>query len=293
MPRQLTLVIFCLFTCCALVPCAWGDPAPAGDAAGGKPVVRRIDLHYISAKELVQMLTAKLKATENAHPDPPGQPSEKSGSLAELVPSGVESIIGVTELNSLVVRAKSEDDINQLQLLINLLDQPRASVLVDVLFIKSTIPLIEPEQITAQAPDANPKRKGWYLHGSPAQFLAEYIKQNKMAIPNVARLTVQNGCTGAFTTGGKESGITAIEVNKLTVYQDNTAEMDVALRMPFVENVTTLTVRAKSGEACIVKIGEQGTAEKATCYAIITPTILKQNDTIYDGSGMKTLPPLF
>jgi len=279
MSRQLTLVMLCLFTCCALAPCAWGDPAPAGDAAGGKLAVRTIPLHNMSVSEFLQLMKSKPKATEHALPNPPGQPAEKSGSLTEYIPAGIQSIIGLNALNSLLVRAKSDEDIDQLQSLINLFDQPRISVLVEVLFIKSTVPLGELAQ------------KSWYLRGAPAQFLDDYITQKKVAILNVSGLMIQNGNTGAFTTGDKESGITAIEVNKLTVHPDDTAEMDLSLRIPFIGNVTTLTMRTKNGEAFVVRLGEQSTAEKATCYAIITPTILKQDATGF--GGMKNLPPLF
>jgi len=59
--------------------------------------------------------------------------------LTPFIPQGVRDIVGLVGLNALLVRADTEDDIDQLELLIKLLDQPVKQVIVECMIVKMSV----------------------------------------------------------------------------------------------------------------------------------------------------------
>jgi len=61
------------------------------------------------------------------------------GELKPFIPKGIKDIVGLVGLNALLVRADNEDDIDSLEMLIKLLDQPIKQVIVECMIVKMNV----------------------------------------------------------------------------------------------------------------------------------------------------------
>ncbi|HEX2951957.1 MAG TPA: hypothetical protein VHV83_20675 [Armatimonadota bacterium] len=129
--------------------------------------------------------------------------SDFSGLLKAFLPDGIEAVVGIESLNKLLVRAKSQEAVDQLADFIKILDQPTKQALVEVMFVKMSVN------------DATSFGASWSITGTPwsvnnvgltdgrtsVQYsqgniklaLNALIQQQRAKIVNAPRVIVQNG----------------------------------------------------------------------------------------------------
>ena len=135
------------------------------------------------------------------------------GSLKEFIPKGILNIIGLIGLDAILVRAETDDDIEQLRLLIKMLDQPVKQVIVEVMFMDMTVNDaldVESSLEYAGMPLSMLANNG----GNTGNFGLQYIKGNFRAslssllskswnkVVNAPRVVVQNGHTASIEFTG-------------------------------------------------------------------------------------------
>jgi type II secretory pathway component GspD/PulD (secretin) len=132
-----------------------------------------------------------------------------SGGLSAFIPDGIEEVVGLIGLNSILVKAKTEEDIDRLEQLIQFLDKPVKQVIVEVMFVEMNVE------------DAMSMGASWQFAGVPlsvisgqgggeGSFQIHYIKGNLKAalstaitnrrakVVNAPRVIVQNESSASF-----------------------------------------------------------------------------------------------
>ena len=150
----------------------------------------------------------------SGNPANPAAPAKKlaGGPLASFIPDGITDIIGLIGLNALLVRADTDDSIDQLESLIKLLDQPVKYVLVEAMFVKMEVKdAMEigssweyagmPLSILSSnggGPDGNFSMQ--YVKGSLKVALSTLITSSTARVVNAPRVIVANGSTASIQT---------------------------------------------------------------------------------------------
>ena len=184
------------------------------------------------------------------------------GGLKTFVPDGIKQMIGLIGLNAILVKADKEDDIDQLQALIKLLDQPVKQVVVEVMFVDMNIQ-------DAMSMSASLEYSGMPVSfisnngGTAGNMLLSYVKGDVQAnlaailtkswnkVVNAPRVVAQNGqgASVEFTTNipfitidseedvfGRELTVPNISmqqfmqgltVNRVDIHPDNSVTLDV------------------------------------------------------------------
>jgi len=135
-----------------------------------------------------------------------------SGPLASFIPDGITDVIGLIGLNALLVRADSDDAIDQLESLIKLLDQPVKYVLVEAMFVKMSVKdafeigaswefagmPISIVSSNGGGPDGNFSLQ--YLKGSLKAALSTLMTNTQARVVEAPRVVVANGGTASVQT---------------------------------------------------------------------------------------------
>ena len=134
------------------------------------------------------------------------------GPLASFMPDGIVDIIGLIGLNALLVRADSDDAIDQLESLIKLLDQPVKYVLVEAMFVEMSVKdafeigaswefagmPISIVSSNGGGPDGNFSMQ--YLKGSLKAALSTLMTNTQDRVVEAPRVVVANGGTATVQT---------------------------------------------------------------------------------------------
>jgi len=223
--------------------------------------------------------TTPTPGTTPGNPNAPGA-NNAAGGLKQFIPEGVEAIIGITSLNSVLVRAKSEDDIDQLASLIKLLDQPVQQVMIETMFVDMRVKDAEelgaslqysgmPLSMLSQNGGNTGNFSLQYMKGNIRAALSSLLSKSWNKVINAPRLIVQNNqvqgtvifdTTVPFITTNQTQDVfgrtltdTAISaqdfqegmtVNNVVIHPDNTVTMQLT---PILTIPTTTSVPVPGG----------------------------------------------
>ncbi|HEY3378287.1 MAG TPA: hypothetical protein VGL77_12415 [Armatimonadota bacterium] len=138
--------------------------------------------------------------------------STVSGLLKDFIPDGIDSIIGIEGLNTLLIRAQNQDAIDQLASFIKLLDRPTKQCVIEVMFVKMTVTDAmtlgtsfsvngSPWTVNNTAPTSSSGNFSLqYAQGNIQFKLAAFIQSSRAKVINAPRIIVQNGATDAYIT---------------------------------------------------------------------------------------------
>ncbi|MHB9132496.1 MAG: hypothetical protein ACYDBB_15605 [Armatimonadota bacterium] len=150
----------------------------------------------------------------NPNPGPglnPNDPNAANGAggLASFLPKGIQDILGLTGLNAILVKADSEESIDQLEQLIKLLDQAPKQVIIEVMFVQMTVEDAlsmgvsfewagMPWSLVSQNGGTEGNFSAHYIRGNLRAALATQISNKRAKVVNAPRIITQNGYQGAY-----------------------------------------------------------------------------------------------
>lgn len=155
--------------------------------------------------------------TPGGAPNVPGTPgynpltpttSPITGPLAEFVPAGIRGVVGLIGLNAILVKADSEEAIDQFEALIKLLDQPIKYVLVEAMFVQMTVKDAfsygvswqyagMPISIVSSNGGGDGNFSIHYIKGNIKLALATQITNTSVRVIDAPRVVVPNGSSGS------------------------------------------------------------------------------------------------
>jgi hypothetical protein len=149
-------------------------------------------------------------APNQATPTTASTSSLSTAELTPFIPEGIKDIVGLVGLNALLVRADTEDDIDQLEMLIKLLDQPVKQVIVECMIVKMSVQDAMAMGVSwtyAGMPlsviSSNGGNEGnfavSYVKGSVKVALATALSNSTNKVVQAPRVIVPNGGTGSIS----------------------------------------------------------------------------------------------
>ncbi len=237
----------------------------------------------------------------------PGANGAAAGGLKPFLPAGIENIIGLIGLNSVLVRAKSEDDIDQLSQLIKMLDQPVKQVLVEVMFVDMTVEDAMdlsasfsysgmPLSVVATNGGNSGNLAVQYMKGDIQTSISALMSKSWQKVVNAPRVIVQNGSSASvyFTqsipeitldeeedvfgrtieepTINFQSFTQGLSVNQVTIHPDDSVTLDVT---PQLQSPSTVGVPIPGGGS--------GNVYGSNTSTIATVVRVKNGETIMMG----------
>lgn len=146
----------------------------------------------------------------NNQQNPNNQGQQGQGSLATFLPAGIQDVLGIPYLNAVLVRAESEEAIDQLEQLIKMLDQPVKQVIVEVMFVEMNVEDAisigtsfdfagMPISVVSQNGGGEGNFAIRYVEGNFRAVLRSLVTSTRAKVVNAARVVVQNGSSASFT----------------------------------------------------------------------------------------------
>lgn len=235
--------------------------------------------------------------------------TQSQGLLRSFLPLGIEQIVGIESLNTLLVRATNQESIDNLAGLIKMLDKPTKQVLIEVMFVKMTVNDAmslgsswtiqgNPWSVVntgASASDGN--FSVMYINGNIKFALSSLITNKRAKVVNAPRIIVQNGADGAYIqltdsfpfiitqqsedVFGRTTQIPEIvmqpfeqgmDINSVLIHSDNSVTLDV-----------TPTLEDPTDSLAIPGTGNAGSVSSTQTTEISTVVRVKNGETIMMG----------
>lgn len=124
--------------------------------------------------------------------------------LGAFIPEGIQTIVGVPGLNSLMIRADSDEAIDQLEQLIKMLDQPVKQAIVELMFVKMSVNESMkfgvkwdinafPLSITNDLGNTGGTFSMNYVKGNIRAQIASSLTDSKATLVTAPKVLIQNG----------------------------------------------------------------------------------------------------
>ena len=141
-----------------------------------------------------------------------------TGELTPFIPKGIKDIVGLVGLNALLVRAETEDDIDQLEMLIKLLDQPVKQVIVECMIVKMSVQ------------DAMAMGVSWTYSGMPISV----ISTNGGNSGNFLVSYVKGSVKVALATALSNSTNKVVQAPRVIVPNGGSGSIEISEEVPFI-----------------------------------------------------------
>lgn len=167
-----------------------------------------------------------------------------TGELTPFMPKGIKDIVGLVGLNALLVRAETEDDIDQLEMLIKLLDHPIKQVIVECTIVKMSVQ------------DAMAMGVSWTYAGMPISV----ISTNGGTEGNFAVSYVKGSVKVALATSLTNADNKVVQNPRVIVPNGGSGEISISEEVPFIvmESETDVFGRTITNPTIASDFFEQG-----------------------------------
>lgn len=170
-----------------------------------------------------QTQTMAQPGTANAATGTAGQSAGLTqGELTPFIPPGIKDIVGLVGLNALLVRAENEDDIDSLEMLIKLLDQPVKQIIVECMIVKMSVQ------------DAMNLGVSWTYAGMPLSV----VSLNGGNAGNFAVSYVKGSVKVALATSISNSDNTVVQNPRVIVPNGGGGSIEIEEEVPFITMTT-------------------------------------------------------
>jgi len=244
-------------------------------------------------------------ATDPNAPGGANQSRLQDGPLSSFIPVGIFDIVGLIGLNSLLVRADSEEAIEQLEQLIKLLDQPVKQVIVEVMFVKMEVKDAfalgvswEYAGMPISVISSNGGSEGnfavRYIKGSLKVALATLLTQSRAKVVNAPRVIVPNNSGGSVNITDSIPFVVVSEETDVFGRTVQTPEIDM---QEFTQGLTVNNVTIHPDETITLDLypeleapgagvgipGGAGSVSASTIFDVNTIVRVKNGETIMMG----------
>ncbi|MHB0938860.1 MAG: type II secretion system protein GspD [Armatimonadota bacterium] len=190
--------------------------------------------------------------------DAAGASSLGQGELTPFIPKGIKDIVGLVGLNALLVRAENEDDIDQLEMLIKLLDQPVKQVIVECMIVKMSVQ------------DAFTMGVSWSYAGMPISV----ISNNGGNQGNFAVSYVKGSVKVALATSLSNSDNKVVQNPRVIVPNGGGGSISIEEEVPFIITSSESDVFGRTIESA--EIGSEFFEQGLDVYSVM----IHPDDTI-------------
>lgn len=235
-------------------------PAPAPPAEEAT-AVRVIVLQHLEIAALQPLLGMPLFTNNGVQGGMPFSP------VADLVPKGIDSLLGMVQSNAILVRAKAPTleaanaAIDQLAALLKMLDRPMKRIIIEVALVETTYgetrELGGSVEMTSGGVAMNSNNGGGQgnfglrrINGQSRVALSSMIAENKAKVYSTAKVMVMQDGSGFISLQGMDLPLDTLAVRKASALPNG----DIVMQIEPIYSLdgvicNTPVVRTRDGEA--------------------------------------------